>query len=197
MKKVEAFLGDGLYVSHVKTDKAVYEAELVVVAGIRPCTGFLKSTGIKMGKNGALVVDREMRTSIQDIYVAGDCILVYHEVLEEGAKRLKVDYKTLVIKANDHPAYYPDPTPITIKLVYAPWNLQFSFTALCHGIQWKLRSGRQTVSKGGKGPWDIWVRNYDRRRIGQRIRSLNQTVVKRNWAGRVFKGTFCRSGFFL
>ncbi len=37
---------------------------------------------------------------------------------EEDAKRLKVDYKTLVIKANDHPAYYPDPTPITIKLVY-------------------------------------------------------------------------------
>jgi NADPH-dependent 2,4-dienoyl-CoA reductase/sulfur reductase-like enzyme len=170
-ERVEAFLGDGLYVSHVKTDKAVYEADLVVVAvGIRPCTGFLKSTGIKMGKNGALVVDREMRTSIEDIYAAGDCILVYHEVLEEDcyqalgtvankcgriagtnlagghekfagalgsaaikvcdlelgrtgmgeedAKRLKVDYKTLVINANDHPAYYPDPTPITIKLIY-------------------------------------------------------------------------------
>ena len=52
-ERVEAFHGDGLYVSHVKTDKALYEADLVVVAaGIRPSTGFLKGTGIKMESTG-------------------------------------------------------------------------------------------------------------------------------------------------
>ncbi|MDR2023602.1 MAG: CoA-disulfide reductase [Hungatella sp.] len=170
-EKVEGFYGDGLYVKSVKTDKETYEADLVIVAvGVRPCTEFLKNTGIAMGKNGALMVDREMRTSVPDVYAAGDCILVYHEVLEEDsflalgtvankcgriaganmaggheqfigalgsaaikvcglelgrtgmgegdAIRLSKDYKTLVIQANDHPAYYPDPTPITIKLIY-------------------------------------------------------------------------------
>ncbi|WP_313151986.1 CoA-disulfide reductase [Lacrimispora sp.] len=170
-EKVEGFYGDGLYVKGVKTDKGAYEADLVIVAvGVRPCTEFLKNTGISMGKNGALIVDREMRTSVPDVYAAGDCILVYNEVLEEDsflalgtvankcgriaganmagghesfigalgsaaikvcglelgrtgmgegdAIRLSKDYKTLVIQANDHPAYYPDPTPITIKLIY-------------------------------------------------------------------------------
>ncbi len=170
-EKVEGFYGDGLYVKGVKTDKGTYEADLVIVAvGVRPCTEFLKNTGISMGKNGALIVDREMRTSVPDVYAAGDCILVYHEGLEEDsflalgtvankcgriaganmagghesfigalgsaaikvcglelgrtgmgegdAIRLSKDYKTLVIQANDHPAYYPDPTPITIKLIY-------------------------------------------------------------------------------
>ncbi|HCD43119.1 MAG TPA: CoA-disulfide reductase [Lachnoclostridium sp.] len=170
-EKVEGFYGDGLYVKGVKTDKGTYEADLVIVAvGVRPCTEFLKNTGISMGKNGALIVDREMRTSVPDVYAAGDCILVYNEVLEEDsflalgtvankcgriaganmagghesfigalgsaaikvcglelgrtgmgegdAIRLSKDYKTLVIQANDHPAYYPDPTPITIKLIY-------------------------------------------------------------------------------
>ncbi len=170
-EKVESFYGDGLYVKGVKTDQGTYETDLVIVAaGVRPCTEFLKDTGISMAKNGALLVDREMRTSLPDVYAAGDCTLVYNEILEEDsflalgtvankcgriaganlaggherfigalgsaaikvcdlelgrtgmgegdAKRLGKDYKTLVIRANDHPAYYPNPTPITIKLIY-------------------------------------------------------------------------------
>lgn len=170
-ERVEAFHGDGLYVKQVKTDKGSYEADLVLVAaGVRPGTEFLKDTGIRMGKNGALAVDREMRTSQPDVYAAGDCILVYNEILEEDcflalgtvankcgriagnnlagghqqfqgalgssaikvcgleigrtgmgeedARRLEKDYRTLIIQANDHPAYYPDPTPVTVKLIY-------------------------------------------------------------------------------
>ena len=70
----------------VKTDRGTYEADLVIVAvGVRPCTEFLKDTGISMAKNGALIVDREMKTSLPDVYAAGDCILVHHEVLEEDS----------------------------------------------------------------------------------------------------------------
>lgn len=158
-------------VEAVVTDKGIYEADLVVLAiGVRPATAFLNDTGMHMAPNGAIVVDREMRTSIPDIYAAGDCALVYNKALEENsflalgtvankcgriagenimgahtkfigalgsaaikvcdiemgrtglsendAKRLGIDYKTVVVAAYDHPAYYPGQTPITIKLIY-------------------------------------------------------------------------------
>ncbi len=37
---------------------------------------------------------------------------------EADAKRKGIRYKTVLVTANDHPAYYPDPTPIVIKLIY-------------------------------------------------------------------------------
>lgn len=169
-EKVKAFHG-GNKVNQVETDQGIYQTDLVIVAiGVRPSTEFLKNTGIRMAKNGAILVDRELRTSIEDIYAAGDCILVYNKVMEEDgylalgtvankcgriaganiagehnkfvgalgsaaikvcniemartglgeadAKRLKKKYKTVVVQANDHPAYYPNPTPITIKIIY-------------------------------------------------------------------------------
>ncbi len=169
-EKVIAIEGD-IQVRAVQTDKGVYEADLVVLAiGVRPSTEFLKDTNIQMTPNGALIVDREMRTSLPDVWAAGDCSVVYHKGLEENsflplgtvankcgriagenitgkhtkfigalgsaaikvcdiemgrtglgeaeAKRLGINYKTVVISAYDHPAYYPDQTPITIKLIY-------------------------------------------------------------------------------
>ncbi|MBQ0059239.1 MAG: CoA-disulfide reductase [Lachnospiraceae bacterium] len=169
-EKVQQFNGD-VFVNSVTTDKGTYPADLVIVAvGVRPSTGFLKDTGIRLAKNGAIVVDRQMRTSVPDVYAAGDCITVYNRItgedafialgtlankcgriaggnmagehqefvgalgsaaikvceLEMGrtgmgeadAKRLGIDYKTKMIRAYDHPAYYPNPTPITIKVIY-------------------------------------------------------------------------------
>jgi NADPH-dependent 2,4-dienoyl-CoA reductase/sulfur reductase-like enzyme len=37
---------------------------------------------------------------------------------EAEAKKYGCDYSTTMIGAYDHPAYYPNPTPITIKLIY-------------------------------------------------------------------------------
>ncbi len=169
-EKVKRFLGKD-YVGGVETDKATYPADLVIVAvGVRPSTGFLKDTGIKLAGNGAIIVNRKLETSVPDVYAAGDCILVYNretgddsfyalgtvankcgriaganicgagrefggalgsaaiKVMNiemgrtglgeaEAAKR-GIDYKTVLVKAYDHPAYYPDPTPILIKLIY-------------------------------------------------------------------------------
>ena len=68
----------------VKTEKEDIACDLVLMAaGIRPETGFLKDTGIRMVRNGAILVDREMRTSLPDVYAAGDCATCYHRVLEE------------------------------------------------------------------------------------------------------------------
>ena len=169
-EKVVSIQG-GQSVSSVVTDKGQYPADLVVLSiGVRPATEFLRDTGIQMAPNGALIVDREMRTSIADIWAAGDCSLVYHKGLKENAflalgtvankcgriagenimgkhikftgalgsaaikvcdlemgrtglgeaeaQRQAIDYRTVIVEAMDHPAYYPDPTPITIKLIY-------------------------------------------------------------------------------
>ena len=37
---------------------------------------------------------------------------------EQDAIRLGIDYRTKLVTASDHPAYYPDPTKLTIKLIY-------------------------------------------------------------------------------
>lgn len=169
-ERVEAVIGTER-VEEIKTQKATYKADLVVFAiGVRPSTEFLRDTDIRMARNGAVIVDREMRTNIQDIWAAGDCAEVYHRGIEENvflplgtvankcgriaggnilgrhdkfvgalgsaaikvleldmgrtgmsepdAKRLGLEYGTVTVTANDHPAYYPNPTPITIKLIY-------------------------------------------------------------------------------
>lgn len=71
-------------VEGIKTDKGEYPADLVIVAvGIRPATKFLEDTSLKMLKNGAIVVDGYGKTSIPDIYAAGDCGSVYHLIKKE------------------------------------------------------------------------------------------------------------------
>ena len=155
----------------VRTEKEDLRCDLVLMAaGIRPETGFLKDTGIRMARNGALMVDREMRTSLPDVWAAGDCATCYHRVLEEDyylalgtvanktgriaganlagkhekftgvlgtaaikvfglemgrtglsepeAQRLGIPYKTKMVSTQDHPAYYPDPQKLVIKLIY-------------------------------------------------------------------------------
>jgi len=71
-------------VERVITDKGVYSADIVVIAtGIRPATGFLEETGIEMDK-GAIIIDEEGKTSIDSIYSAGDCAVVYHKIRKKN-----------------------------------------------------------------------------------------------------------------
>jgi NADPH-dependent 2,4-dienoyl-CoA reductase/sulfur reductase-like enzyme len=170
-ERVEEITGSAGKVSGVRTDKGTYPADLVLMSvGMRPATDFLKDTGIQLAANGAIVIDREMRTSVPDIYAAGDCAVVYSRVAEENtyiplgttankmgrlagvnllggrkkfigtlgsaaikvfdlemartglseeeAKALAIDYGTTIVTAYDHPAYYPDPTEIVLKLIH-------------------------------------------------------------------------------
>ncbi|WP_321330306.1 CoA-disulfide reductase [uncultured Ilyobacter sp.] len=72
-------------VKAVITDKGIYEAEIVIIAtGIRPNTDFIKETGIEMLKNGAIIIDNQGRSNIEDIYSAGDCATVPHRVKNEN-----------------------------------------------------------------------------------------------------------------
>lgn len=83
-EKVQKFVGENA-VTAVQTDKGTYQTQLVIVAvGVRPSTGFLKDTGIELAGNGAIIVDRSMRTSLPDVYAAGDCAVTYNRVSGEN-----------------------------------------------------------------------------------------------------------------
>ena len=55
------------------SDGRELEADLVIVGtGVRPATKYLKDTGIEMNRDGGLVCDPFLETSVKDIYAAGD-----------------------------------------------------------------------------------------------------------------------------
>ncbi|NLV57623.1 MAG: CoA-disulfide reductase [Clostridiales bacterium] len=163
--------------SWVITDQGRYRADIALVAvGVVPATEFLKDSGLEMARNGAVLVDRQQRTSLPDVFAAGDCAVCWHRVAQEdyflplgtvankcgriaganmagkheefeGAlgtaaikvcdlemmrtglseadlKRKEIDYATKLVAAADHPAYYPDPVKLTIKLLYEKRTLR-------------------------------------------------------------------------
>lgn len=67
--------GDEHGCRRVTTDAATYDADVVVVAtGARPNVGVARTAGCAVGDSGALVVDPTMRTSVEGIWAAGDCV---------------------------------------------------------------------------------------------------------------------------
>lgn len=57
------------------------ECGMVLVAmGVRPNSGLVSGTNIKLSVNGAISVDNRLRTSDKIIYAAGDCADAYHVV---------------------------------------------------------------------------------------------------------------------
>lgn len=83
-ESVQGFAGTSR-VEEVVTDKNRYETDLVLLAvGIRPNTKFLQETGISMLKNGALIVNAYMETSLKNIYAAGDCASHYNRIKKQN-----------------------------------------------------------------------------------------------------------------
>lgn len=81
-ERVASFEG-GDSVRLVRTDKGEYPADLVILSiGISPNTAFL-GNGISKLPNGALVTDTAMRTSVADVWAAGDCASVHHKLLDK------------------------------------------------------------------------------------------------------------------
>lgn len=77
--KAEEILGDGS-VNAIKTSAGMLSCNLVIMAaGIRPNTAFLEGSGIEMNR-GTILVDREMKTNLPDIYAAGDCVQVTNRI---------------------------------------------------------------------------------------------------------------------
>lgn len=77
---VKAFEGKDK-VEHVITDKNSYECDLAIVAtGVKPNVELAKMLGCRLGETGAIWVDERMRTSVENVFSAGDCAETKHMV---------------------------------------------------------------------------------------------------------------------
>ena len=71
---VEEFVGEGR-VRGVRFGDTELETDLVIVGvGIRPCVDLAEEAGAEIGPTGAIRVDERMKTSLPDVWAAGDCV---------------------------------------------------------------------------------------------------------------------------
>jgi NADPH-dependent 2,4-dienoyl-CoA reductase/sulfur reductase-like enzyme len=71
---VQAVAADGTTVTRT--------ADMVlVVVGVRPDTTLAADAGATLGVRGAIAVDPQMRTSVPDVFAAGDCVITHHRLL--------------------------------------------------------------------------------------------------------------------
>lgn len=65
----------------VETNRGVWEAGLTLIAtGVRPDVRLARSMGVKLGQSGAIAVNFNQKTSLEDVYAVGDCAEVFHRV---------------------------------------------------------------------------------------------------------------------
>jgi pyruvate/2-oxoglutarate dehydrogenase complex dihydrolipoamide dehydrogenase (E3) component len=65
---------DGKEVTHVLTPHATYPADAVVVAaGVVPNASLARQAGISCGRHGGILADQWQKTSVHNIFAAGDC----------------------------------------------------------------------------------------------------------------------------
>jgi NADPH-dependent 2,4-dienoyl-CoA reductase/sulfur reductase-like enzyme len=59
-----------------------HSADLVIVAvGARPASSLAQRAGAQLGVREAIVVTRQMRTNLPNVFAAGDCVETYHRLL--------------------------------------------------------------------------------------------------------------------
>ncbi|WP_306215803.1 FAD-dependent oxidoreductase [Actinoplanes sp. RD1] len=81
--KVRSIARDGARLT-VDTDHGSHTGDIVlVVTGVRPETTLAATARAELGIRGAIAVDRAMRTSLPDVYAAGDCVHTYHRLLRD------------------------------------------------------------------------------------------------------------------
>jgi NADPH-dependent 2,4-dienoyl-CoA reductase/sulfur reductase-like enzyme len=79
LERVDA-VGDRLAVSGTAGFRRL--ADLVVVAvGVRPDTALARTAGVRLGAGAAVEVDRRMRTGVDGVHAAGDCVHTWHRLL--------------------------------------------------------------------------------------------------------------------
>jgi NADPH-dependent 2,4-dienoyl-CoA reductase/sulfur reductase-like enzyme len=56
---------------------------VLVVVGVRPNSELAAAAGAALGSRGTILVDRQMRTNLPDVFAAGDCVITHHRLLGE------------------------------------------------------------------------------------------------------------------
>ncbi len=91
---VEGFEGDS-FVSAIRTPDQTVPVDLVLLGvGVSPNTSLAESASIETGQTGAIQTDEYGRTTVENVYAAGDCAEMTHEVSGEPA------YVPLALAAN-------------------------------------------------------------------------------------------------
>ena len=73
-EKVDEFTGEGR-VQGVRFGGKELETDLVILGvGIRPNVDVAAEAGAEIGTTGAIAVDKHMKTSLPDVWAAGDCV---------------------------------------------------------------------------------------------------------------------------
>ena len=63
------------------TELTAFADLVLVVVGVRPDTALAASAGAELGLAGAICVDRGMRTNLEGVFAAGDCVVTHHRLL--------------------------------------------------------------------------------------------------------------------
>jgi CoA-dependent NAD(P)H sulfur oxidoreductase len=73
-EKVDKFTGEGR-VRGMRFGDTDLQTDLVIVGvGIKPCVDLAEDAGVEIGPTGAIRVDKRMKTSLPDVWAAGDCV---------------------------------------------------------------------------------------------------------------------------
>lgn len=78
---VSGFEEAGGRVSSVVTEEGDIPADVVVLGtGTRPAAGLAREAGIPVGETGGIRTDARMRTEIEGVWAAGDCVETFHRI---------------------------------------------------------------------------------------------------------------------
>jgi NADPH-dependent 2,4-dienoyl-CoA reductase/sulfur reductase-like enzyme len=92
---VDALEGTDGTVERVVAADGPIEVDLALVGiGIRPNTELVEGTGVECGESGGIAIDDYGRTSVENVYAAGDCAEMTHAVTGE------LDWVPLGLTAN-------------------------------------------------------------------------------------------------
>ncbi|TVR52750.1 MAG: flavoprotein oxidoreductase [Gemmatimonadales bacterium] len=78
---VDAFETRGGRVTGVSTGEGVIPADVVILGlGTRPRSALAREAGIPVGETGGICTDLRMRSQVEGVWAAGDCIETFHRV---------------------------------------------------------------------------------------------------------------------
>ncbi len=80
--KVNAICAEGEMLSVETETKSLPAGAVIIAAGIRPNTAFLRDSGVEL-ISGRIAVNEFMETSLPDVYAAGDCAMVKNRITGE------------------------------------------------------------------------------------------------------------------
>ncbi|MEU8386173.1 FAD-dependent oxidoreductase [Streptosporangium sp. NPDC048865] len=80
-ERTEGFEESGGRVTAVRTESLTLPADLVVLGlGTRPNSALAEAAGIPVGETSGIVTDLRMRTPVEGVWAAGDCVETFHRV---------------------------------------------------------------------------------------------------------------------